>query len=91
MDIKNQVNIYDAITIIFLALLTNIFSEAISWLFIYRKKKYRECKKNIELLNKKVEQAKEGLKGKNKVTDKRLKQSESDLKDLNTEMMKVNT
>jgi hypothetical protein len=38
-----------------------------------------------------VEQAKEGLKGKNKVTDKRLKQSESDLKDLNTEMMKVNT
>jgi uncharacterized membrane protein (DUF106 family) len=91
MDLKNQVNIYDAITIIFLALLTNIFSEAISWLFIYRKKKYRECKKNIELLNKKVEQAKEGLKGKNKVTDKRLKQSESDLKDLNTEMMKVNT
>jgi uncharacterized membrane protein (DUF106 family) len=89
MDLKNQVNITDGVTIIFLALLTNIFSEGISWLFIYKKKKYKECKKNIEVLNKKIEQSKEGLKGKNKVVDKRVKQSENDLKMYNTEMMKV--
>jgi hypothetical protein len=89
MDLKNQINITDSFTIIFLALLTNIFSEGISWMFIYKKKKYKECKKNIELLNKKIDQSKESMKGKNKVVDKKVKQNENDLKILNAEMMKV--
>jgi hypothetical protein len=90
MDLKNQINIYDGFTIIFLALLTNIFSEFLSWFFIYRTKKYKETKRQIDQLSKKIEISKEGLKGKNKVQDKKVKANEGNLKSLNTEMMKVN-
>ena len=85
-DLKNRIELYDCITIIFLALLTNIFSEFLSWLFIYRTKKYKECKKQIDLLNKKIDAAKEGLRSKG---DKKLKQQENTLKSLNGEMTKV--
>ena len=88
-DIKNQISLYDSLVIIFLALLTNVISELLSWAFIYRKKKYKECKKHIDALNKKIEVAKESVKGKSRSTDKKLKQQESDLKSLNMEMMKV--
>lgn len=88
-DIKNQISLYDSLVIIFLALLTNVISEVLSWAFIYRKKKYKECKKQIDALNKKIEVAKESVKGKSRSTDKKLKQQESDLKSLNMEMMKV--
>jgi uncharacterized membrane protein (DUF106 family) len=89
LNSKNKVHIYDCFIIILLALLTNVFSEFLSWLFIYRKKKFKECKKQIDFLNKKVENAKENLKGKSKTGDKKIKQQESDLKTLNMEMMKV--
>jgi uncharacterized membrane protein (DUF106 family) len=88
-DLKNQVNPYDSITIIFLALLTNVFSEFLSWLFIYRTKKYKDCKKQIDSLNKKIELSKDSLKNKTKQGDKKVKQHENDLKSLNMEMMKV--
>ncbi len=90
LDLKNQINLTDLITILFLALLTNVFSEFMSWLFIYRKKKYKECKKNIDRLNKSIESAKESLNGKSKQTDKKLKHQEAELKVFNMEMMKVN-
>lgn len=89
MDLKNQVNIYDGFTVILLAILTNVFSEFLSWFFIYRTRKYKETKKQIDLLNKKIESTKEGLKGKSKVQDKKVKQNEGNLKALNSEMMKV--
>lgn len=89
VDIKNQVNLTDLLMILFLAFLTNAFSEFLSWLFIYRKKKYKENKKQIDILNKKVELAKETLQGKSKQLDKKIKQQEADLKALNMEMMKV--
>jgi uncharacterized membrane protein (DUF106 family) len=88
-DLKNKIELYDCIIIIFLALLTNVFSEFLSWLFIYRRKKFKECKKQIDTLNKKIELAKESLRGKSKA-DKKLKQQEVDLKSLNMDMMKVN-
>ncbi len=88
-DLKNKVELYDSLIIIFMALLTNVFSEFLSWLFIYRRKKYKDCKKQIDTLNKKIDSAKESLRGKGKL-DKKLKQQESDLKSLNMEMMKVN-
>jgi len=88
-DIKNQVSLFDSVVIIFLALLTNLFSEFLSWLLIYRKRKYKDCKKQIDILTKKVENAKESLKGKTKTVDKKIKQQETDLKSLNSEMMKV--
>jgi uncharacterized membrane protein (DUF106 family) len=88
-DIKNQISLYDSLVIIFIALLTNVISELLSWAFIYRKKKYKDFKKQIDALNKKIEVAKESVKGKSRSTDKKLKQQESDLKSLNMEMMKV--
>jgi hypothetical protein len=84
-DLKNQVNLYDCLTILFLALLTNAISELLSWVFIYRKKKYKECKKQIDFLNKKIENSK----AKTKNLDKKVKQQEVELKNLNAEMMKV--
>lgn len=88
-DIKNQVSLFDSVVIIFLALLTNLFSEFLSWLLIYRKRKYKDCKKQIDILTKKVENAKESLKGKTKTVDKKIKQQETDLKSLNSDMMKI--
>lgn len=87
--LKNQVNLYDSLIIILLALITNVFSEFLSWLFIYRKKKYKECKKQIDTLNKKIEVAKESVKGRVRSTDKKVKLQENELKSLNMEMMKV--
>jgi uncharacterized membrane protein (DUF106 family) len=89
VDAKNQINLIDIIMILFLAFLTNAFSEFLSWLFIYRKRKYKECKKQIDSLNKKIELGKESLQGKSKQLDKKIKQQEADLKALNMEMMKV--
>jgi uncharacterized membrane protein (DUF106 family) len=88
IDSKNKINIFDSLIVIVLALLTNFISEFLSWLFIYRKKKYKECKKQIDFLNKKIDSAKENLKGR-KTVDKKLKSQENDLKGLNMEMMKV--
>lgn len=87
LNIKNQINIADSLIILILALFTNIFSEFLSWLFIYRKKNYKNCKKQIDILNKKIEISKESTK--NKLADKRAKQQEAELKVLNMEMMKV--
>ena len=89
IDIKNQINLSDILVILLIALVTNAFSEFLSWLFIYRKKKYKECKKQIDLLSKKIEFSKESLQGKSKQLDKKIKQQEADLKVLNMEMMKV--
>ena len=88
-DSKNSISLNDSAIIIFMALLTNVLSELLSWAFIYRKRKYKECKKQIDSLNKKIEVAKESVKGKTKTVDKRLKQQETDLKSLNMDMMKV--
>lgn len=89
VDLKNQINPYDTLIILALAFMTNVFSEFLSWLFIYRTKKHKETKKQIDFLNKKIELSKEGLKGNTKQSDKKVKQQEADLKGLNMEMMKV--
>ncbi len=85
---KNQINFSDCFIVLFLALLTNIFSEFISFLLIYRTKRYKELKKLIDSTTKKVESTKELLVGKSK-NDKKLKQLEADLKNYNMEMVKV--
>jgi len=86
---KNQINLYDSLIIIGLALVTNLFSEFFSWFFLYRTKKYKEAKKKIDSLSKKIEVAKDTLIGKNKVQEKKIKTREADLKENNFEMMKV--
>ena len=55
IDLKNQVNLYDPLWIFLLALMTNVFSEFLSWMFIYRTKKYINTKKLIDTLTKKIE------------------------------------
>lgn len=89
IDLKNQINPYDSLKIILLAVITNLFAEFLTWMFIYRTKRYKECKKQIDNLNKKIEINKESIKGKSKQLDKKVKQQENDLKFLSMDMMKV--
>ena len=71
VNVKNQVNPNDCLKIIFLAIFTNLFAEFLTWMFIYRTKKYKETKKQIDSLKKKIESNKENIKGKNKQLDKK--------------------
>lgn len=86
---KNKVDPLDSIKIILLAIGTNLFAEFLTWIIIYRTKRYRDTKKQIDLLNLKIEKAKESTKGKSKHTDKKVKQQENDLKLLSYDMMKT--
>ena len=74
VDSKNFIDIKDSIKIIILAIFTNLFAEFLTWLFIYRRKKYKENKKQMDILSKKLEINKESIKGKRKQLDKKIKQ-----------------
>ena len=52
-NLKNQINPSDVIKIIFLSIFTNFFAEFLTWMFIYRTKKYKENKKQMDILSKK--------------------------------------
>jgi hypothetical protein len=86
---KNYDNIIDISIIIGLAFLTNCFSELMSYVFIYRKKQYKELTKTIELQMKKIELAKSTINDTTKYSDKKVKKLESELKDSNFQMMKM--
>jgi len=89
IDLKNQINLFDPLWVFLLALMTNVFSEFLSWMFIYRTKKYSTTKKQIDSLTKKIEESKEMHKMKDKNFEKKIKLQENELKNLNSEMMKV--
>lgn len=89
VDLKNQVNPFDSIKIICLAIFTNFFAEFLTWMFIYRTKRYKQTKKEIDALNKKIEQNKENIKGTSKHIDKKVKQQENELKYKSFDMMKT--
>lgn len=86
---KNLINIYDTFTIIGLALITNCFSEFLSYVFIYRKKQYKELTKTIETQTKKIDTLKSGLQASIKQSDKKVKKMEAELKDLGFQMTKL--
>ena len=86
---KNRVDPYDCIKIIFLAIGTNLFAEFLTWMIIYRTKKYRESKKQIDALNLKLEKSKDSAKTNDKKESKRIKQQENELKMLSFDMMKT--
>ena len=86
---KNFIDITDSIKIVILAIFTNLFAEFLTWMFIYRTKDYKENKKLMDILSKKLEINKESIKGKNKQLDKKIKQQEKELKNLGYEMMKI--
>lgn len=89
IDLKNKINLFDPLWVFLLALMTNGFSEFLSWMFIYRTKKYQNTKKQIDALTKKIEESKEMHKSKDKNFEKKIKMQETELKNLNSEMMKV--
>ncbi len=86
---KLSINNSDIFVIIALALMTNCFSELLSYLFIYRKKQYKELNKSIQLQMKKIETTKSSIQASARQTDKRLKKLETDLKASNFDMMKL--
>ena len=88
-DSKNFIDIHDGLKIILLAISTNLFAEFLTWMFIYRTKKYKENKKQMDILNKKLEINKESVKGHSKQLDKKIKLQENELKLLGFEMMKI--
>jgi len=84
---KNTIQLTDLAAIITLALLTNGISELLSFFFIYRKKKYKELTKNIDIQSKKIETIKEGLNNTITQNKKRQKKAEEELADFNKQMM----
>lgn len=88
-NIKNLINPYDCLKIICLSIFTTLFSEFLTWVLVYRTKKYKENKKQIDTINKKIEQTKESIKGTSKQNDKKVKQLENDLKRFSFEMFKT--
>lgn len=86
---KNQILITDLLIIVGLALVTNCFSELVSYIFIYRKKQYKELTKNIQSETKKIELIKDSLSLNARQSDKKLKNMESELKNLNFQMTKL--
>ena len=88
-DTKNFIDVTDSIKIIILAIFTNLFAEFLTWMFIYRTKKYKENKKQMDKLSKSLEIIKESTKGKRKQIDKKIKQQENELKYMGYEMMKI--
>ena len=86
---KNFIDISDSIKIIILAIFTNLFAEFLTWMFIYRKKEYKENKKQMDSLSKKLEINKESTKSKSKQLDKKIKLQENELKILGFQMMRI--
>ena len=63
-DSKNYIDISDCIKIVALSIFTNFFAEFLTWMFIYRTKKYKENKKLMDKMSKNLEIIKESTKGK---------------------------
>ena len=87
---KNAINVLDVFSIIALALVTNCFSELLSFLLIYRRKDYKELAKTIDIQTKKIDSFKANLSNDqyNKV-NKKEKKLEGELKNLNFKMMRL--
>ena len=86
---KNSIQLTDLLVTFGLALMTNCLAEALSFVLIYRKKKYKELSRNIEGQAKKIEGLKENLSTTINQSDKKVKKLEADMKGLNFEMMKL--
>lgn len=84
-----SINIVDLISIIILAILTNCISELLSYLLIYKTRKYKDLNKTITIQMKKIEVLKASLVGPIRQTDKKLKRMEAELKSFNFDMMKL--
>ena len=73
-DSKNFIDITDPLKIVVLSIFTNFFAEFLTWMFIYRTKKYKENKRQMDRVSKNLELTKESTKGKRKQIDKKITQ-----------------
>ena len=90
-----EFNILNILMICTIAICTSSLSELLSWLLLYRKEEYRLNKSNtypyvdeIEKLNKKLEKLKNThvIQAQNKSHEKKVSQTEGQLKSLNQQM-----
>jgi len=86
---KNSIILNDMFIVFGLALMTNCFSEFLSYFLIYRKKQYKELNRTIESQTKRIEQLKDSLSTTIRQSDKKVKKLEAELKGYNFDMMKV--
>ena len=85
-----DVDLSGTFSIIFMAILTSVLSEGLSWLLIYRTESYQIIKKQADKLQKKIEKVKGKIKeGISKSTDKKLQTNETLLKNTQQDMTKV--
>ena len=54
-DSKNFIDITDPLKIVVLSIFTNFFAEFLTWMFIYRTKKYKENKRQMDRVSKNLE------------------------------------
>eukprot|EP00742_Colponemidia_sp_Colp-10_P002655 GILJ01002838.1.p1 GENE.GILJ01002838.1~~GILJ01002838.1.p1 ORF type:complete len:211 (-),score=39.13 GILJ01002838.1:47-625(-) len=89
--IQQAISRSDIFTVLGVALFSAVFSEAISWLLIYRTEDYQRLKRKIDQLSKKVEKQKDTSVefSKQKQKDKKIAASEDQLKSLNRDMSMV--
>ncbi|EGG19239.1 hypothetical protein DFA_02024 [Cavenderia fasciculata] len=91
-DIHIIAMITDILFILGVSIASSLFSEGVSWLFVYRTESYKKAKINIDRLTEQVEKAKESesskssLLSKSKGKDKKLERLEDSLKQANQQM-----
>ena len=90
-ELANDPDLYSCFVVMSLAIFTSLISEALSWFFIYRTSEYKDLKKEIDTLTRKIEKKKEDLAENraNKVSEKKIQVKEDQLKELNQRMSKA--
>eukprot|EP00827_Trimyema_finlayi_P004097 TRINITY_DN4003_c0_g1_i1.p1 TRINITY_DN4003_c0_g1~~TRINITY_DN4003_c0_g1_i1.p1 ORF type:complete len:115 (-),score=30.07 TRINITY_DN4003_c0_g1_i1:60-404(-) len=88
MEQEIEIDHFDTLSVIFYSILTTIFAEFGMWLMFYSKQEYKELKKNITNMSKKLEKQKEQfvLQNKQKQQEKKKQQYEGQFKAYNQEM-----
>ena len=90
-ELANEPDLYSCFVVMSLAIFTSLISEGLSWLFIYRTTEYKELKKDIDALTRKIEKKKLDAQENKlaKVAEKKIQIKEAKLKDLNQAMGKT--
>ena len=89
-ELANDPDLYSCITVMLLAIFTTLISEGLSWIFIYRTTEYKDLKKEIDALTRKIDKNKQDI-AENRVgkaSEKKVQEKENKLKDLNQRMSK---
>ena len=89
-ELANDPDLYSCVVVMMLAIFTSLISEALSWIFIYRTTEYKDLKKEIDTLTRKIEKKKLDVAENRaaKVSEKKIQGKEAKLKDLNQLMSK---